>query len=511
MAGTRDPRRRSGKDAVNTTEDPVAAADLLKARLAGLGGQVFVNGQFVDARSGRSVEVIDPSLGTPYATQAVAGEDDVRDAISAAEAASKNWAAASLEERSACFAKLAERIEASADELAMADAIDAGLPVLRMKTDIRSALHAIKGWPALAFAFRGEVMPARDILHVTKYQPYGVVGRIVAYNHPFLFAVKGCLSALIAGNCIVLKTADQTPASSWLIAEIIQECFPPGVFNIVNGDAATGRALVQDPRIRRIAFTGSERVGRQIQITAAEAGVKSVSLELGGKNPMLVFADADVHDAARQVVKAMNLRANQGQSCGSMSRILVADRIADEFRDTLSGVLDELSLGPAYDPDMDMGPLISAAHRHRVDEAVSTAVADGATLVTGGPEDARAAQDGFFAAPTLLSDIPDGHHILSTEIFGPVMTLQSFGDPDEMIAAANAVDYGLTASVWTSDLRTALRVSDAMQTGYVWVNDSTTHHWGTPFGGWKSSGIGREESIAEYVSYLQPKSIHISY
>lgn len=496
---------------MNEAHDPAAAAGRLKERLARLGGRVFVNGQFAPARSGRSIDVIDPSVGASYAAQAIAGDDDVRDAVSAAEAAGKAWAAAPLQERSACFAKLAARIEAAAAELAMADAIDAGLPVLRMQTDIRSAIRAINGWPALAFAFRGEVMPGSDILHFTKYQPYGVVGRIVAYNHPFLFAVKGCLAALIAGNTIVLKTADQTPASSWLIAEILQECFPAGVFNIVNGDAATGRALVRDDRVRRIAFTGSERVGRQIQITAAEAGVKSVSLELGGKNPMLVFADADVHDAARQVVKAMNLRANQGQSCGSMSRILVAQSIADEFRHALAATLEDLSLGPAYDPAADMGPLISQAHRQRVNDTVAAAVADGARIVTGGPDDARAARPGFFAAPTLLDGIPDGHDILSTEIFGPVMTLQGFDDPGEMVAAANAVDYGLTASIWTSDLGTALRVSDALEAGYVWVNDSTTHHWGMPFGGWKASGVGREESIAEYVSYLQPKSIHISY
>jgi acyl-CoA reductase-like NAD-dependent aldehyde dehydrogenase len=496
---------------VSEVKDPLVAADRVKSRLAELGGRLFVGGEFVAATSGRRVEVVDPSVGAHYASQAIAGDDDVRRAVDAADAASAAWAAASLEDRSACFARLAERIEASADALAMADAIDAGLPVLRMHTDIRSALHAIKGWPALAFAFRGEVMPKNDILHFTKYQPYGVVARIVAYNHPFLFAVKGCLAALIAGNCIVLKTADQTPASSWLIAEMIQESFPPGVFNIVNGDAATGRALVQDRRVRRIAFTGSERVGRRIQIDAAESGVKSVSLELGGKNPMLVFADADVEEAARQVVKAMNLRANQGQSCGSMSRILVAEQVADRFRQTLATTLAGLTLGPAYDPTADMGPLISEAHRQRVNDAVAAAVADGATVVTGGPDDARAARDGFFAAPTLLDGIPDGHRILTTEIFGPVMTLQRFADPADMVATANAVDYGLTASVWTSDLRTALRTSDAIEAGYVWVNDSTTHHWGMPFGGWKASGIGREESIAEYLSYLQPKSIHISY
>ncbi|MGW3607056.1 aldehyde dehydrogenase family protein [Micromonospora sp. NPDC005161] len=491
--------------------DPTQHPDLsnVLGSLAARAPRLLIDNEWVTPSSGVVRRTLNPSTGTEFASYAVAGPVDVAAAVDAARDAQRTWARTTLGERGRCFERLALAIEDRAHEIALVDAIDAGLPVQRMFGDIAGATRSLRGWPGLAGALRGDVLPDDDTLHYTRYKPYGVVAKIVAYNHPFLFAVKGSLAALTAGNAVVLKVADQTPMSALLLGDLVREIFPPGVFNIITGDAHTGDALVTHPDVRRIGFTGSAATGRLIQRRAAEHAVRSVSLELGGKNPMIVFADVDVARTAREVVKAMNLRANAGQSCGSTSRLFVHADVHDAFVEALARQFSALTLGPAYDPAVDMGPLINARHADRTRDFIKGAAAEGATLISGGLDDPRVPQEGFFVAPTIFTDVEPDSRVAQEEVFGPVVSVFRWTDYSTMLRDVNSVEYGLTASVWTNDMRNALRLADDVEAGYVWVNDSTTHYWGTPFGGWKNSGLGREECMDELLSYLQTKSVHV--
>lgn len=491
----------------STSVRPGAALDRIEQR----GPALLFGGEWHPPRATETATTVDPSTGRSITSYAVAGPDDVDDAVRAAHAAQPAWAALTVEQRGAHFAQLAQLITEHAEEIAYLDALDAGLPFERMSIDVRGALRALAGWPGLALSLRGESLPSHEVLHYTRYAPYGVVAKIVAYNHPFLFAVKGSLAALIAGNTVVLKPADQTPLSALFLGDLLREALPAGVMNVVTGDARTGAALTSHPLVRRIAFTGSARTGAILQRdSAADGTIRNLSLELGGKNAMVVMPDADPRRVARETVKAMNLRANQGQSCGSTSRLFVHRDVFDAFCQELRGAFEALTLGPAYDSGADMGPLISQEHATRVRAIIADAVADGARVLTGGESDPRLPVEGYFVAPTALVDVPPTSRAAVEEIFGPVVCVFPWDDLEHMVAAVNAVDYGLTASIWGRDITTALTLADRIEAGYVWVNDSTTHYWGTPFGGWKNSGIGREESLSELLGYLQVKSVHVS-
>lgn len=493
---------------------PVATQDETAALLAGVsqhGAELFYGGAWHPPHSTQRQAVWDPSTGGRILDVVTADEVDVDRAVQAAAGAGPAWAALTVEERGARFADLAELIEQHQDEICRLDALDAGLPVGRMTIDVRGALRALAGWPGLALSLRGEVLPHGERLHYTRYAPYGVVAKIVAYNHPFLFAVKGILAALIAGNTVVLKPADQTPLSALLLASFAERVLPAGVLNVVTGGVEAGTALTTHPLVRRIAFTGSARTGAAIQRGAASDGmIRTLSLELGGKNAMIVFPDVDPRRVAAEAVKAMNLRANQGQSCGSTSRIFVHREVYDDFCAELAAAFERLTLGPASDPDVDMGPLITPEHAARVRQVVGDAVAGGARVLTGGLDDPRVPDAGNFVAPTALTDVAADSGAACEEIFGPVVCVFAWDDEEDMLRRVNGVAYGLTASIWTDRLSTALSLADRIEAGYIWVNDSTTHYWGTPFGGWKNSGIGREESMAELLGYLQVKSVHVA-
>ncbi len=324
-----------------------------------------------------------------------------------------------------------------------------------------------------------------------------------------MFSTKGTIAALLAGNTVVLKPAEQAPASALVFGQLVREVLPAGVFNIVTGPAEVGDSIVRHPDIRRIAFTGSVRTGQAIQRSAAEAGIKNVSLELGGKNAMIVFPDVDVQAAAESVVYGMNLRANAGQSCGSTSRLFIHDAIYDRFLDVLADEIGRLTVGPAYDPSVDMGPVISKSAAKRIEGYIASATEEGARLVVGGDTLEGLPAGGSFVPPTLFADTPLTSRVATEEIFGPVIVSMRWTDRDDMLAAVNSLGYGLTASIWTQDIDTALNTARAVESGYVWVNDSTKHYFGMPFGGWKDSGIGREECMDELRSYLEVKAINV--
>jgi acyl-CoA reductase-like NAD-dependent aldehyde dehydrogenase len=435
---------------------------------------------------------------------------DVELAVEAARRAQPGWEAMGVDGRSACFARFGELLQERREEMAMLDAIDSGNPVKAMRVDVDICMPYIEGWPAMARTLRGEVIPASPgNLHYTSHKPYGVVGRITAFNHPVMFAATRPLPALIAGNSIVIKPAPQTSLSTLGLAEIFAEAFPPGVVNVVTGGAEAGEALVTHPTVKRIAFTGSVPTGLRIQKSAAESGhVKNISLELGGKNAMVVFPDADLEESVEGAIFGMNFNVCQGQSCGSNSRVLVHRKLYDEFVQRSAEKLREYRVGVAYADETDMGPLVSAQHHERVSGYLETGASEGATLVTGGDRPEGAPSGGYFMTPVVFADVAPSMRIAREEIFGPVMSVLPWDEYDEMIDTANSVDLGLTASIWTNDLNLAHKTAERMDAGYVWVNDSTRHYFGTPFGGTKNSGTGREESTGELISYMEEKVVH---
>ncbi len=418
-------------------------------------------------------------------------------------------------ERGERIQELARRIAARIDDLALIDALDTGSPLGAMRASGAKGAQQLGLNGAVGIELHGSTIPATATgWHLTKHEPFGVVGAIAAYNHPTLFTCQKIGAALVAGNTVVLKPSEQASISAVAIAALSADLLPPGVLNVVPGGRDAGEALVAHPAVERIAFTGSVPSGLAVQRTAMASGrIKHVTLELGGKNPMLVLADVDTDVAAAAVVKGMNFTRVQGQSCGSTSRVLLHESIADHVVERVVRTVEALRLGLPDDPSTQMGSLVSREHQQRVLGMIDRAVADGATVVSGGgqPDRSLGLDDGAFVAPTVLTDVRSDSHIAQTEVFGPVLSVLRWTDLDEAIAVANSVEYGLTASVWTSDIDAALSTADRLDAGYVWINDVETRFSGVPFGGWKQSGIGTEQALLhEIESYTRVKSINIA-
>ena len=396
------------------------------------------------------------------------------------------------------------------EEFAFLDALDGGFPIRSMRNDVAWAAELTELFANSAMALGGDTVPASaEHLHYTTRHPFGVVGRIVPFNHPLFFAVGKVAAPLVAGNTVVLKPAEQTPLSALRFGELAGDMLPPGVLNVVTGlGPGVGRALVAHPEVRRLAFIGSDAVGRAVQREAAQCGVKNITLELGGKNAMLVLPGADLERAAEGVVKGMNFAGAAGQSCGSNSRVLVHRDLERELVERVAASVDELRIGPPLSDDSEVGTLVSAAQRARTEEYVETGVRNGAQVVRGGRRP-PGFDRGYYYEPTVFRGVDPRSRLGQEEVFGPVLSIMTFTTEEEAIGIANGVDYGLTASVWTEDLRTAHRVTRELDVGYVWINGSSRHFWGMPFGGTKSSGVGREESIDELLSFTQVKSVSV--
>jgi betaine-aldehyde dehydrogenase len=472
--------------------------------------QMLVGGAFRDASDGAVIEAEDPTTETVVGTIPAGTPADVDDAVAAAREAAPAWAALGWSRRAATLRELAAALSESREPLARLDTTDGGSPITAMRADVDGAVGELGYYAGIASQTRGSTAPATDgSLTYTLRQPYGVVGRIVPYNHPLKFAAGKCAAPLAAGNAVVLKPGEQTSLSALELARIAHEVLPPGVLNVVTGAGdVVGARLVEHPDVPRIAFTGSVPTGRAVLHGAAEE-IKHVSLELGGKNPVVVFPDVDVERAARAAVAGMNIARSTGQSCGSGSRLFVHDQVRDRFLEALLRRLDEMVVGDPHDEATEVGPLSFRAHHERVTGWVATARRDGATVAYGG-ERPPGLDRGFFLTPTVLTDLDDAMPVVQNEVFGPVISVLGWTDVDDVIARANALPLGLTANVWTENLDAALRTAAAMEAGYVYVNGTGRRPTGMPFGGWKRSGIGQENGPEELVSYTREKTVSVT-
>ena len=476
---------------------------------------MLVGGELVTAAGGGRMEVVNPATARAIATIPAASSTDVDCAVDAAANAFKEWRRTPAAERARLVHLLADTIDAHGEELAWIDTIDNGSPIKVMRGDYRMAVEQLRYFAGLVLALRGESIPTPDrgSFDFTLREPYGVVARIVPFNHPFMFAASKLGAPLVAGNTVVLKPSQHTSLSALRLGELCADIFPHGVVNIISGRGSTvGDHLVSHLKVSRIAFTGSVEVGLGIQRRAAADNIKAVTLELGGKNPIIVFADADREAALAGVMRGMNFTW-QGQSCGSTSRLYVERTIYADFVAELGRRMDSMVVGDPTDEATDVGAVVSRQQYESITRYIQGAVADPrAKLLAGGPPQPGRYGDGYFIRPTLFG-LEQGEDlaVACEEIFGPVLVATPFDGYAEVVERANALPLGLTASVWTRNLGLAMRAVRDLETGYAWVNWSSTHLPGAPFGGVKDSGVGREESLEELYGYTQSKNVYIRF
>ncbi len=428
----------------------------------------------------------------------------------AALAGFRVWRAVKPLERGRILREAAAIVRANGRELALIDAADCGNPVAEMVRDAEVAAASLEYFAGLVTELHGQTIPMGDgTLNYTLRQPLGVVVRINAYNHPFMFAGVRAGAPLAAGCSLIVKPPEQAPLSSLRLAELIGPLFPPGAFNVVAGGRACGEALVAHPGVAKIGLIGSVPTGRAVLRGAAET-MKKVGLELGGKNALIAYPDADPARVADGVVRGMNFTWC-GQSCGSTSRAFLHDSLHDAVLELVADRVRAIRPGLPTRFDSQMGCLVSRAQYDKVLRYVAWGQEDGARLVCGGvPPADPALADGLFIEPAVFADVTPAMRIAREEIFGPVLSVFRWSNEADMLDAVNAVEYGLTASIFTNDLATAHRTAARVEAGYVWVNGAGAHFLGAPFGGWKQSGLGREESFDEMLDCTQLKNVNVS-
>lgn len=474
--------------------------------------QMLIDGEIVESESGQRYDSLDPCTGAVLGSVPRGTEADMNRAVAAADRAQPAWAALSMPERAAYLKKLAATLREHADAVLDIEVRDTGNTITEMRHDVSNSANQLDYYAGLGYELKGRTIPASaKNLHLTVREPYGVVGKIVPFNHPLMFAAAKMAAPLITGNTVVIKPADQSPLSACYLALLCRDIFPKGVVNIVTGlGAEAGDALVRHPKVKRIGFIGSVETGMLIQRRAAEVAVKTISLELGGKNPMIVFPDADLEKATDAAMRGMNF-GWQGQSCGSTSRLFLHADIHDEVLAGLVAKVEARKIGNPWDPAAQVGPINNKAQYDKVRKFVETTLQEGGKLETGGkrPEGPEFAEDGYWWEPTIFSGMRPDMTLAQREVFGPVLAVFKWTDLDETIAIANSLEYGLTGSVWSRDINKALNTARRIDSGVIWVNGVGTHFPAVPFGGKKNSGTGAEESYEDMLSYTEEKAINI--
>ncbi|OGM49234.1 aldehyde dehydrogenase AldA [Aspergillus bombycis] len=456
---------------------------------------LFINNEFVEAKSGRTFETINPTNEKSIIAVQEADENDVEDAVKVTPSA-----------RGRLLTKLADLFERDIDTLAAIESLDNGKAFSMAKGDVANAANCLRYYGGWADKIHGQTIDTNpESLTYTRHEPIGVCGQIIPWNFPLLMWSWKIGPAVAAGNVVVLKTAEQTPLSGLYAAKLIKEAgFPAGVVNIISGfGRVAGAAISSHMDIDKVAFTGSTLVGRMILQAAAKSNLKKVTLELGGKSPNIVFDDADIDNAISW--SNFGIFFNHGQCCCAGSRILVQEGIHDKFVARFKERAAANKLGNPFTADTFQGPQVSQLQFDRIMEYIDHGKKEGATVATGGE---RHGTEGYFIQPTVFTDVHSDMKIAKEEIFGPVVTVQKFKDEEEAIKIGNSTSYGLAAAVHTKNVNTAIRVSNALRAGTVWINNYNMINYQAPFGGFKESGIGRELGSYALENYTQVKTVH---
>ncbi|WP_396266064.1 betaine-aldehyde dehydrogenase [Halobacillus salinarum] len=473
--------------------------------------QMFINGAWVDAQSGNSREIINPYNQEVVATVAEGDAEDAKLAIAAAREAFDNgeWKDTPGAERGQKVLRIAELIERDKEELAELETLDTGKTMEESRADMEDIAGVFRYFAGLADKDGGEVIesPIPDSQSKVVREPVGVCGQITPWNYPLLQATWKIAPALAAGNTIVIKPSEITPLTTVKVTELMEETgFPEGVVNLVLGTGATvGNELAESEKVDLISFTGGIETGKKIMQTAS-GNVKKIALELGGKNPNVVFADADFETAVDQALNAVFFHA--GQVCSAGARLIIEDSIHDRFVEELKERAKRIKLGDGFKEDTQSGPLITAEHRDKVEKYVEIGKQEGAKLLVGGarPEDPEL-QDGFFYLPTIFTECTSDMRVVQEEVFGPVLTVERFQTEEEAVNLANDSIYGLAGAVFTTDIDKAERAAASMRMGTVWINDFHPYFAQAPWGGYKQSGIGRELGKPGLEEYTETKHI----
>ncbi|GHI99318.1 aldehyde dehydrogenase [Streptomyces olivaceus] len=472
--------------------------------------RLLINGVWVEAGSGETIESVDPATGAPLAPLALAGAADVDLAVAAARRALEgDWGAFRPADRARVLSRLADLIEDRAEEFAAIDAVDMGAPIMTARWMASNAVSTFRYAAGQALTIHGDTIEhsqTRSMFAYSLKEPVGVVGSIIPWNGPLFAAAWKLAPALAAGCTVVLKPAEQAALTPLLLGELcIEAGLPPGTVNVVTGDGVAGAALTEHRGVDKIAFTGSTATGRRV-IKGSAGTIKRLTLELGGKSPHIVFADADLDRAAQAA--AMGAFALSGQVCAAGTRLYVERDVCDEFTERVARITRSLRVGDPLDDQTVLGPLVSREQFDRVSAYVKTGSEQGASAISGDlPKAQEQFGDGFFVPPTLFTGVTDEMTIAQEEIFGPVLSAIPFDGVDDVLTKANNTPYGLAAGVWTQDVSRALEMTRGLRAGMVFVNNYGASDPAVPFGGYKMSGYGRENGRAAIEAYLETKSV----